>query len=491
MENPLQLYNTLTRQKEIFEPLHPGKAGMYVCGPTVYGEPHLGHARSAITFDILYRYLKQLNYKVRYVRNITDVGHLVNDSDEGEDKIAQKARLDELEPMEVAQMYARLYEKSMDQLNVLPPDIEPRASGHIIEQIEIVKKILASGYAYESDGSIYFDVRKFAGDHPYGQLSGRKIEDLLSNTRELDGQQEKRSSLDFAIWKKAAPEHIMRWPSPWGEGFPGWHLECTAMSCKYLGLMFDIHGGGMDLTFPHHEAEIAQSVAAFGHDTVRYWMHNNMITMNGQKMGKSLGNAISLNQFFEGSHPYLEQAYDPMTIRFFMLTAHYRSTLDFSNEALQSAEKGLNRLLKAASLIEKIKPDNSISSFDIASLQKSCYDAMNDDLNTPIALSYLFEAVKAINTIIDGKAKIDNENLAILKDLFSIFIVDLFGLSQPEKEQLSIEPYEKAVDLLLQYRQQAKTNKDWNTADNIRNELSALGFVIKDTKDGFSWEFEK
>ena len=491
MENQLQLYNTLTRCKEIFEPLHPGKAGMYVCGPTVYGEPHLGHARSAITFDILYRYLMYLGYKVRYVRNITDVGHLVNDSDEGEDKIAQKARLDELEPMEVAQMYTRIYEKAMEQLNVLPPNLEPRASGHIIEQIEIVKKILASGYAYESDGSIYFDITKFSKDHPYGQLSGRKIEDLLSNTRELDGQQEKRSSLDFAIWKKAAPEHIMRWPSPWGEGFPGWHLECTAMSCKYLGLMFDIHGGGMDLTFPHHEAEIAQSVAAFGRDTVRYWMHNNMITLNGQKMGKSLGNAISLRQFFDGSHPYLVQAYSPMTIRFFMLTAHYRSTLDFSNEALQSAEKGLDRLLKAAGLLEKLKPNDRISDFDVALLQKSCYEAMNDDLNTPIALSHVFEGVKMINTLADGKAKIDSENIELLKNLFSVFVGGLFGLSQPEKEQFSMEPYKNAIDLLLGYRQQAKNNKDWCTADSIRNDLTALGFVINDTKDGFSWEFGK
>jgi len=491
MENQLQIYNTLTRRKEVFEPLHPGKAGMYVCGPTVYGEAHLGHARSAITFDLLFRYLKHLNYKVRYVRNITDVGHLANDSDEGEDKIAKKARLDELEPMEVVQIYTNYYERAMEKLNVLPPSIEPRATGHILEQIETVEKILASGYAYESNGSVYFDVEKYAKNNPYGQLSGRKIEDLQANTRDLEGQHEKRSPLDFAIWKKASPEHIMRWPSRWSDGFPGWHLECTAMSSKYLGETFDIHGGGMDLTFPHHEAEMAQARAAFGHDSVRYWMHNNMITLNGQKMGKSLGNAISLNEFFSGNHPLLERPYSPMTIRYFMLTAHYRSTLDFSNEALQAAEKGLTRLLKAVEVLDQIKPSDK-STVKIQELKADCYTAMNDDLNTPIAIASLFEGVKVINSVVDGKESISEDDLIVLKDLFSVFIFDLFGLEKTEKGTCSNSgAFEAAVDLLLELRMKAKANKDWATADHIRDELCKLGFVIKDTKEGFSWELKE
>ncbi len=491
MESQLQIYNTLSRKKEVFIPLHPGKAGMYVCGPTVYGEAHLGHARSAITFDLLFRYLKHLNYKVRYVRNITDVGHLANDADEGEDKIAKRARLDELEPMEVVQIYTNYYEKAMERLNVLPPSIEPRATGHILEQIQTVEKILASGYAYESNGSVYFDVEKYAKDHAYGQLSGRKIEDLQANTRELEGQHEKHSPLDFAIWKKASPEHIMRWSSRWSEGFPGWHLECTAMSCKYLGESFDIHGGGMDLTFPHHEAEMAQAQAAFGHQSVRYWMHNNMITLNGQKMGKSLGNAISLNEFFTGNHPLLEKAYSPMTIRYFMLTAHYRSTLDFSNEALQAAEKGLNRLLKAAEILEQIKASGK-STVNIQELKKNCYDAMNDDLNTPIAIASLFEGVKMINSVADSKESITQDDLAELKKLFATFVFDLFGLEKPEKEsQRDTAAFEGAVNLLLQLRMKAKAGKDWSTADYIRNELANLGFIVKDTKEGFSWELKE
>ena len=491
MENQLQIYNTLSRRKEVFKPLHPGRAGIYVCGPTVYGEAHLGHARSAITFDLLFRYLKHLNYKVRYVRNITDVGHLANDADDGEDKIAKRARLDQLEPMEVVQIYTNYYGKAMEKLNVLPPSIEPRASGHILEQIEAVEKILASGYAYESNGSVYFDVEKYAQANPYGQLSGRKIEDLQTNTRELEGQHEKRSPLDFAIWKKATPEHIMRWPSRWGEGFPGWHLECTAMSSKYLGETFDIHGGGMDLTFPHHEAEIAQSRAAFGHDSVRYWMHNNMITLNGQKMGKSLGNAISLEEFFSGNHPLLEKAYSPMTIRYFMLTAHYRSTLDFSNEALQSAEKGLSRLLKTAEGLEKLQPSDS-STVNIKKVTTYCYEAMDDDLNTPVAIASLFEAVKMANLIAEGKETISADDLAGLKNLFSVFVFDLFGLRKPEKEtKAGSAAFEGAVDLLLQLRMKAKAERDWMTADHIRNELNNLGFEIKDTKDGFSWELKE
>ena len=490
MENQLQIYNTLSRKKEVFEPLHPGKVGLYVCGPTVYGKAHLGHARPAVTYDLLFRYLTHIGYKVRYVRNITDVGHLANDADEGEDKIAKKARLEELEPMEVVQIYTNDYHKNMEKMNVLPPSIEPRATGHIIEQIELVEKILAAGYAYESNGSVYFDVEKYAKDYPYGELSGRKIEDLQTNTRDLDGQDEKHSSLDFAIWKKASPEHIMRWPSRWSDGFPGWHLECTAMSCKYLGETFDIHGGGMDLTFPHHEAEIAQAKAANGHDAVRYWMHNNMITLNGQKMGKSLGNAISLDEFFAGNHPLLEKAYSPMTIRFFMLTAHYRSTLDFSNEALQAAEKGMERLLKAAETLEKLTTSNT-SSVNVSELKEKCYAAMDDDLNSPIAIAHLFDAVKMINSIADGKTTISATDLDLLKNLYHTFIFDLFGLQKPEQASMeNTQAYASAIDLLLQIRQEAKANKDWATADKIRNELTNLGFIVKDTKEGFSWELK-
>ncbi len=490
MKNQFQVYNTLSRKKEVFKPLHPGKVGLYVCGPTVYGKAHLGHARPAVTFDLLFRYLKHLGYKVRYVRNITDVGHLANDADEGEDKIAKKARLDELEPMEIVQIYTNDYHKNMEKLNVLPPSIEPRATGHIMEQIATVEKILDSGYAYESNGSVYFDVEKYAKDHPYGQLSGRKIEDMQSNTRALEGQDEKHSPLDFAIWKKAAPEHIMRWSSKWSDGFPGWHLECTAMSSKYLGDTFDIHGGGMDLIFPHHEAEIAQSKAAFGHNSVRYWMHNNMITLNGQKMGKSLGNAISLDDFFDGNHPLLEKAYTPMTIRFFMLTAHYRSTLDFSNEALQAAEKGLERLLKAVETLEQIQPDKQ-STINITELKSKCYAAMDDDMNSPIAIAHLFDGVKIINSISDKKASISSTDLEELKSLYATFIFDLFGLQKVEtKSDSNSSAYEGAIDLLLQLRMEAKANKDWATSDKIRDELTKLGFEVKDTKDGFSWELK-
>jgi cysteinyl-tRNA synthetase len=491
MIQEIQIYNTLTRKKEVFEPLVSGKVGLYVCGPTVYGPPHLGHARSAISFDLLFRFLKQIGYKVRYVRNITDVGHLVADADEGEDKIEKQAKLDELEPMEVVQKYTLMYHKAMELLNLEAPSIEPRASGHIIEQIEDVKRILTSGFAYESNGSVYFDVEKFAQSHDYGKLSGRKIEDLISNTRTLDGQDEKRSGLDFAIWKKASPEHIMRWPSPWSDGFPGWHMECTAMSCKYLGETFDIHGGGMDLTFPHHEAEIAQSVAARGHEAVRYWMHNNMITLNGQKMGKSLGNAISLEEFFSGNHRLLEKAYSPMTIRFFMLQAHYRSTLDFSNEALQASEKGLERLMKAVAKIDSL-PVSQSSSVNIAELSANCYAAMADDLNSPIAISYLFEGVKIINSVADGKSIITSVDREALKSLFNAFVFDIFGLkadSQAETE--NSEVLNEVVALLMKLRAEAKANKDWATSDKIRNELAAIGFDIKDGKDGVSWELKK
>ena len=491
MIQEIQIYNTLTRSKEVFEPLVPGKVGLYVCGPTVYGPPHLGHARSAITFDLIFRFLKQIGYKVRYVRNITDVGHLVADADDGEDKIEVQAKLDELEPMEVVQKYTNMYHQAMALLNLELPSIEPRASGHIIEQIEEVKKILNTGYAYESNGSVYFDVVKFAGKNEYGKLSGRKIEDLISNTRTLDGQEEKRSGLDFAIWKKAQPEHLMRWPSPWSEGFPGWHLECTAMSCKYLGETFDIHGGGMDLTFPHHEAEMAQAQAAHGKPAVRYWMHNNMITLNGQKMGKSLGNAISLDEFFSGNHPLLEKAYSPMTIRFFMLQAHYRSTLDFSNEALQASEKGLERLMKAIAKIESL-PVSDTSSVNIEELAANCYSAMGDDMNSPIAMANLFEGVKIINSVADGKSTITTKDKDKLKSLFNAFVFNIFGLKADNQAEFdNIEVLKKVVDLLINLRTDAKTNKDWATSDKIRNELAAIGFEIKDGKEGVSWELNK
>ena len=482
----LYIYNTLHRRKELFVPLHAPHVGMYVCGPTVYGDAHLGHARPAITFDIVYRYLTHLGYKVRYVRNITDVGHLENDADEGEDKVAKKARLEQLEPMEVVQYYMNRYHKAMEALNVLPPSIEPQASGHIIEQIAFVQRILDAGYAYESEGSVYFDVEKYNRDHHYGVLSGRNIEDMRENTRELDGQSEKRHSIDFALWKKAAPEHIMRWPSPWSTGFPGWHLECSAMGTKYLGEEFDIHGGGMDLIFPHHEAEIAQSCAGLGHDSVKYWMHNNMITINGQKMGKSLGNFITLDEFFTGNHELLTQAYAPMTIRFFILQAHYRSTVDFSNEALQASEKGLERLLEGYTRLQKLKP-SAQSSVDVAGLRAKCEEAMCDDLNTPMVISHLFEALKAVNLAHDGKATLSADDVAELQSVFHLFVEDLLGLQTADSLGTGLEAYKKAVDLLLDIRMEAKRNKDWTTSDRIRNELAAIGFEIKDTKDGVEW----
>ena len=488
MEHNLFIYNTLKRKKEQFVPLHEPYVGMYVCGPTVYGDGHLGHARPAITFDLLFRWLMQLGYKVRYVRNITDVGHLEHDADEGEDKIAKKARLEQKEPMEVVQYYLNRYHKAMEALNVLPPSIEPHASGHIIEQIEFVKKILDAGYAYISEGSVYFDVRKYNRDHHYGILSGRNIDDLLETTRELDGQQEKHCSLDFALWKKAQPEHIMRWPSPWSDGFPGWHLECSTMGTKYLGQSFDIHGGGMDLVFPHHECEIAQSTAALGHESVRYWMHNNMITINGQKMGKSLGNFITLDEFFTGSHKLLDQAYSPMTIRFFILQAQYRSTVDFSNDALKASEKGYQRLMEAYSRLKSLKP-SAASTVDVKDLRAKCTEAMNDDLNSPIVISHLFEAAKAINAVADGKATISAEDLEELKATYKLFVEDVLGLKTDAAEGSSStsEAYKKAVDLLLNIRLEAKQNKDWATSDKIRNALQAAGFTIKDTKDGFEW----
>ena len=486
MEHKLTIYNTLSRKKEQFVPVHNNLVGMYVCGPTVYGDAHLGHARPAITFDLLFRYLQKLGYKVRYVRNITDVGHLEHDADEGEDKIAKKARLEQKEPMEVVQYFLNRYHKNMEDLNVLPPSIEPHASGHIIEQIEFTQKILDAGYAYVSEGSVYFDVEKYNKDYNYGKLSGRNIEELLETTRELDGQSEKRRSMDFALWKKAQPEHIMRWPSPWSDGFPGWHMECSAMGCKYLGEEFDIHGGGMDLMFPHHECEIAQSTAALGKESVHYWMHNNMITINGQKMGKSLGNFITLEELFTGNHKLLAQAYSPMTIRFFILQAHYRSTVDFSNEALQASEKGLQRLMEAYERLGKLTASGA-STVDVKGLREKCDAAMNDDLNSPIAISHLFDACKAINSISDGKATISAEDLEELKSVFKLYIEDIFGLKADSNSEAGSDAYKKAIDLLLNIRLEAKRNKDWGTSDKIRNELTALGFSIKDTKDGFEW----
>ena len=491
MEQKLYIYNTLTRQKEEFVPLHAPHVGMYVCGPTVYGDAHLGHARPAITFDLVFRYLRHLGYKVRYVRNITDVGHLEHDADEGEDKIAKKARLEQLEPMEVAQYYTNRYHKAMEELNVLPPSIEPLASGHIIEQIELVKEILDNGYAYTSEGSVYFDVAKYNKDHRYGKLSGRNLDDVLNTTRELDGQQEKHNPADFALWKKAQPEHIMRWPSPWSDGFPGWHCECTAMGRKYLGAHFDIHGGGMDLVFPHHECEIAQSVASQGDDMVRYWMHNNMITINGTKMGKSLGNFITLDQFFHGTHPLLSQPYSPMTIRFFILQAHYRGTVDFSNEALQAAEKGMQRLMEAYDNLSHVQPGVT-STIDVTGLRQKCYDAMNDDFNTPIVIAHLFEASKAINTAYDKKATLTADDLAELKSVFDLFLFDLLAMKTEQgSDDAREEAYSKVVDMLLEQRMKAKANKDWATSDKIRDELTALGFEVKDTKDGFAWRLLK
>ncbi|MDD2204690.1 MAG: cysteine--tRNA ligase [Bacteroidales bacterium] len=487
MNTDLYIYNSLSAKKEKFEPLTPSHVGMYVCGPTVYGDAHLGHARPAITFDLVFRYLKFLGYKVRYVRNITDVGHLEHDADAGEDKIAKKARLEQLEPMEVAQYYTNSYHHDMMCLNILEPSIEPHASGHIIEQIDMVQKIIDAGYAYVSNGSVYFDVPKYNQEHNYGILSGRKLEDMLSNTRELDGQQEKRNPADFALWKKASPEHIMRWQSPWSVGFPGWHAECSAMGAKYLGMPFDIHGGGMDLKFPHHESEIAQAVAAFGISPVKYWMHNNMITINGQKMGKSLGNFITLDAFFSGNHPLLEQAYSPMTIRFFILQAHYRSELDFSNEALIASEKGLKRLLAAMRTIDRLKTSDT-SDFDVAAFENNCFAALNDDLNTPILMAHLFDAVRFINSVADGKMKISPKDAAALKKIMENIVLNILGIKDEETSGENSTVIEELMNLILDLRTVSRQNKDWTTSDKIRDALKNAGVVVKDGKDGTTWE---
>jgi cysteinyl-tRNA synthetase len=485
---PFQLYNTLSRKKEIFTPLHEGMVGLYVCGPTVYGDPHLGHARSAITFDVLTRYLRHIGYKVRYVRNITDVGHLENDADSGDDKIAKKARLEQLEPMEVVQYYTNRYHDFMRMLNVLPPNIEPRASGHIIEQIELIKKIIERGYAYEVNGSVYFDVEKYNKTYTYGKLSGRVIDEQQANTRSLDGQDDKRNSFDFALWKKASPEHIMRWPSPWSDGFPGWHLECSAMSTKYLGETFDIHGGGMDLLFPHHECEIAQSTAVQGCDAARYWMHNNMITNNGHKMGKSLGHIITLEEMFAGSHRLLAQAYTPMTVRFFMLQAHYSSTLDFSNEAMQAAEKVLKRLLEAVHTLDRLSPSAvSTRSAEIAAIVEKCYEALSDDLNTTVAIAHLQEAVRIINSANDKKDTLTAADMDALKALFSGILFDTLGIVDEQQQGVNTALVDGLVQMVLEARNKAKVNNDFATGDKIRNDLQQLGITVKDTKDGSTW----
>ncbi|NLA62476.1 MAG: cysteine--tRNA ligase [Bacteroidales bacterium] len=487
MTQELVIYNTLNREKEVFKPLHANHVGMYVCGPTVYGDPHLGHARPAITFDLLFRYLQHIGYKVRYVRNITVVSHLENDADEGEDIISKKARLEELEPMEVVQFYTNSYHKAMDSLNVLRPSIEPSASGHVMEQIEMTQEILDKGFAYESNGSVYFDVEKYNNSHDYGILSRRDIDEMLETTRELDGQDEKRRSADFALWKKAAPEHIMRWKSPWSVGFPGWHIECSVMSTRYLGDEFDIHGGGLDLLFPHHECEIAQNTVVNGRPSVRYWMHNNMITVNGTKMGKSMGNFINLEEFFNGTHRLLDKAYEPMIIRFFILQSHYRSMVDFSVDALHAAEVALKRLLDASKHIANI-PVSDTSTVEVKALRQKCYDAMNDDLNTPILLSHLFEATRIINSAIAGIEKLSQEDIDELTFLFNTFLFELLGIEDNSAlKDTSYEAFEKAVNMLLEMRQEAKRNKDWAKSDKIRDDLTKAGFVIKDTATGFEW----
>ncbi|HXH19426.1 MAG TPA: cysteine--tRNA ligase [Chitinophagales bacterium] len=491
----LHVYNSLSRRKEKFEPLNPPFVGMYVCGPTVYGEPHLGHARPAITFDVVFRYLKFLGYKVRYVRNITDVGHLVNDADAGEDKIAKKARVEKLEPMEVVQFYTNKYHEAMQLLNVLPPSIEPFASGHIIEQIKMIEEILKAGYAYVSDGSVYFDVVKYNKDkHNYGKLSGRVIEELTESERTLEGQEEKRNKVDFALWKKAAPEHIMRWESPWSVGFPGWHLECSVMSIKYLGIPFDIHGGGMDLLFPHHECEIAQSVAGTGIEPVKYWLHNNMITINGQKMGKSLGNAVNLEQFFSGNHPLLEKGYSPMTIRFFMLQSHYRSTLDFSNDALKAAEKGFRKLLNTLGNLEKMEYPPSAGSLneslekEIIALCEQCKEHMDDDFNTAMTLAALFELAAKINAFHDKLVPLNSISKAAfdkMKQTFRTYIIDILGLKDEQSDNHHLT--EGLMQLIIDIRKKVREKKDYATSDLIRDELGKLHIQLLDGREGTTW----
>jgi cysteinyl-tRNA synthetase len=487
MKHDIVLYNTLKREKERFVPLHPPFVGLYVCGPTVYGDAHLGHARAAVTFDLLFRYLRYAGYRVRYVRNITDVGHLVNDAEEGEDKVARQARREAVEPMEVVQRYTVAYHRNMEELNTLPPSIEPRASGHIIEQQELVKRILERGFAYVAEGSVYFDVERFSEVYGYGRLSGRRIEELRANTRQLDGQEGKRAPYDFALWKRAAAGHIMRWPSPWGEGFPGWHLECSCMSEKYLGDRFDIHGGGLDLQFPHHECEIAQCTAANGHEAVQLWMHNNMVTINEQKMGKSLGNFVTLDQLFSGENEVLEQAYSPMTVRFFILQAHYRSPLDFSNAALKAAGKGFVRLMAAIATLERLAPGAGAPA-DVEGLERRCFEALDDDLNTPVLIAHLFEGARLIYGIADGQQGIDAEGLERLRRLYREVVFDVLGLKAEARDETP--RLQGVVDVVMRIRERARQEKDWATSDRIRDDLKQAGVVVKDTKDGYEWHVD-
>jgi len=479
----LKVYNSLTGKKDIFKPLNEGHIGMYVCGPTVYSNVHLGNCRTFMSFDMIFRYFKHLGYKVRYVRNITDAGHLVDDAEDGEDKIAKKARLEQLEPMEVVQRYTVDFHNILQKFNFLPPSIEPTATGHIIEQIEIIKDILEKGYAYEKNGSVYFDVVKFNETNEYGKLSGRKLEDMIANTRELAAQDEKNSPQDFALWKRAEPEHIMRWPSPWGDGFPGWHLECTAMSTKYLGETFDIHGGGMDLKFPHHECEIAQAEASNGHSPVRYWLHANMLTMNGKKMAKSTGNNILPGEIFSGDNKILSKAFTPSVVRFFMMQAHYTSILDLSNDALLASEKGYNRLMDALTTLDNLETGKS-SDFDVNSWQRSCYDAMNDDFNTPILIAKMFDAVKHINLIKEGNENITAEDKSKLKTILNAFIFDVLGLENRTEVGTDSDKLSGVVELLIQLRKDARDNKDFATSDKIRDQLAEMGIQLKDGKEG-------
>ncbi len=484
MEQNLFVYNTLSRKKERFEPLNPPHVGMYVCGPTVYSDVHLGNCRTFMSFDLIFRYLTHLGYKVRYVRNVTDAGHLEGDAgDEGEDKIEKKAKLAQLEPMEIVQKYTVDFHNIMDVFNVLPPSIEPTATGHIIEQIELVKAILEKGFAYEVNGSIYFDVEKYNQSHDYGILNGRKLEDLINNTRDLGGQDEKRGKLDFALWIKAKPEHLMKWPSPWSMGFPGWHLECSAMSNKYLGKQFDIHGGGIDLMPTHHTNEIAQNFAACEKMPAKYWVHTNMLTVNGQKMSKSLGNSFLPQELFAGSHSLLNKGYSPMTVRFFMMQAHYRSTLDFSNEAMEASEKGFKRLMNSLTLLDSLKVSGQ-NEVEIGPLSQRCYDAMNDDFNSPVLIAELFEASRIINSVKDGKLKINAENLSALKKLMNDFVLNVLGL---KNEQAANDDLPNVMDMIMKLRNEAKMNKDYATSDKIRHGLQEIGFQLMDGKEGTSW----
>lgn len=484
MNNNLVVYNTLTRKKELFEPLNPPMVGLYVCGPTVYSDVHLGNCRTFISFDLIYRYLLHLGYKVRYVRNITDAGHLEGDRDEGDDKFAKKARLEQLEPMEIVQKYTLGFHDVLRKFNTLPPSIEPSATGHISEQIEMVKQIIDNGYAYESNGTVYFDVEKYSKEFNYTILTNRNIEELLANTRDLGGQDDKKGRLDFALWIKAKPEHIMRWPSPWGWGFPGWHIECSAMSSKYLGETFDIHGGGMDLAATHHTNEIAQSQACHHTQAVRYWMHTNMLTVNGTRMSKSAGNGFLPGELFTGDHPLLNKGYSPMTVRFFMLQAHYRSTLDFSNEALEASEKGFRRLMNAINLLEKLQP-SSESEVDVTSISNKCYAAMNDDFNSPVVIAELFEASRIINSIHDGKQKATIQDITDLKTLVQHFVFDIMGL---QTETAASDDSAKLIDFIINLRLEARASKDFAASDRIRNGLQELGIQLKDSKEGSTWE---